>query len=117
MPSGDPGVGSAGGGQEARRLMTICNACRYCEGLCAVFPAMERLSVFEDTDLRYPANVCHDCRACFYACQFAPPHEFGVNVPRAFAELRRETYARHARPAVVGRAYARNGLVVALTVT
>ena len=24
------------------RVMQICNACRYCEGFCAVFPAMER---------------------------------------------------------------------------
>ena len=27
--------------EEADRLMTVCNSCRYCEGLCAVFPAME----------------------------------------------------------------------------
>ena len=27
---------------EGERLMTICNSCRYCEGFCAVFPAMER---------------------------------------------------------------------------
>ena len=26
---------------EADRLMTVCNSGRYCEGLCAVFPAME----------------------------------------------------------------------------
>jgi citrate/tricarballylate utilization protein len=25
-------------GIEARRQMEICNACRYCEGYCAVFP-------------------------------------------------------------------------------
>ena len=27
--------------EEAERQLTICNACRYCEGYCAVFPAME----------------------------------------------------------------------------
>ena len=27
--------------EEAARQMSVCNACRYCEGLCAVFPAME----------------------------------------------------------------------------
>jgi hypothetical protein len=27
---------------EARRQPDVCNACRYCKGLCAVFPAMER---------------------------------------------------------------------------
>jgi hypothetical protein len=26
---------------EAARVMSICNACRYCEGHCAVFQAME----------------------------------------------------------------------------
>ena len=25
---------------EAARMLQICNACRYCEGFCAVFPAM-----------------------------------------------------------------------------
>ncbi len=98
---------------EARTAMTICNACRYCEGLCAVFPAMERRLAFSDSDLRYLANLCHDCRECFYACQYAPPHEFGINLPDVFGALRRETYERHARPAVIGRAYRRNGLAVA----
>ena len=27
---------------EVSRQMQICNACRYCEGFCAVFPAMTR---------------------------------------------------------------------------
>ena len=27
--------------KEAQRCTTICNACRYCEGFCAVFPVME----------------------------------------------------------------------------
>ena len=27
---------------EVARVMQICNACRYCEGFCAVFPAMTR---------------------------------------------------------------------------
>ena len=30
------------GFSKAERLMTICNACRYCEGFCDVFPAMEK---------------------------------------------------------------------------
>ena len=25
---------------EVERVMQVCNACRYCEGFCAVFPAM-----------------------------------------------------------------------------
>jgi citrate/tricarballylate utilization protein len=78
--------------QEADRVMVICNACRYCEGFCAVFPAMERRRTFEDRDLKYLANLCHNCRDCYYACQYAPPHEYQLNVPRALAELRLETY-------------------------
>ena len=69
---------------EARRVMTICNACRYCEGFCAVFPAMELRLEFAAGDLIYLANLCHDCGACYHACQYAPPHEFAVNVPAAF---------------------------------
>lgn len=73
---------------EAERLMTICNSCRYCEGLCAVFPAMEMRRAFSDGDLRYLANLCHECGACYYDCQFSPPHEFDVNVPRTLAQVR-----------------------------
>ncbi len=97
---------------EAARLMTICNACRYCEGLCAVFPAMERRRIFLDGDLEFLANLCHNCGACLHDCQYAPPHEFAVSVPANLAELRTETWQRHAWPPVVGRAFARNGLVV-----
>ena len=43
--------------READRLMTICNACRYCEGLCAVFPAMEMRRTFTAGDLNYLANL------------------------------------------------------------
>jgi citrate/tricarballylate utilization protein len=64
---------------EADRLMTVCNSCRYCEGLCAVFPAMEMRRAFSDGDLNYLANLCHSCGACYVDCQFSPPHEFDVN--------------------------------------
>ena len=67
--------------KDAARQMTICNACRYCEGYCAVFPAMELRRTFTKADILYLANLCFDCRACYYACQYAPPHEFAVNVP------------------------------------
>ena len=73
---------------EADRLMTVCNSCRYCEGLCAVFPAMEMRRAFPDGDLNYLANLCHGCGACYYDCQFSPPHEFDVNVPRVLAQVR-----------------------------
>ena len=81
----------AGGGDtlaEARRTMEICNACRYCEGFCPVFPAMELRRAFSDGDLGYLANLCHNCKGCWHACQYAPPHEWGLNLPRAFADLR-----------------------------
>ncbi|MFM1807257.1 MAG: tricarballylate utilization protein TcuB, partial [Pseudomonadota bacterium] len=26
--------------KEVSRMLHICNGCRYCEGFCAVFPAM-----------------------------------------------------------------------------
>ncbi|MBI3433935.1 MAG: tricarballylate utilization 4Fe-4S protein TcuB [Proteobacteria bacterium] len=98
---------------EAERLMTICNSCRYCEGLCAVFPAMEMRRAFSAGDLNYLANLCHGCGACYYDCQFAPPHAFDVNVPRNFAALRAQSYATYAWPRALSGLFARNGLAVA----
>ena len=99
---------------EARRAMEVCNACRYCEGFCAVFPAMELRREFSSGDLNYLANLCHSCRGCYYACQYAPPHEFGINVPRVLAEVRAESYAQYAWPGPLAALYRRNGLVMAL---
>jgi citrate/tricarballylate utilization protein len=98
----------------ARRNMEICNACRYCEGYCAVFPAMQLRTDFSDGDLNYLANLCHGCQGCFHACQYAPPHEFGVNVPQAFATLRNETYEQYAWPKPLARVFQNNGTVVSL---
>jgi citrate/tricarballylate utilization protein len=100
--------------REAGRLMTICNACRYCEGLCAVFPAMEMRFTFGDGDLNYLANLCHQCGACYTDCQYSPPHEFDVNVPASLAKLRNDSYAQYAWPQALSGAFARNGLVVTL---
>ncbi len=100
---------------ELARQMTICNACRYCEGFCAVFPAMTlRLSFDNKADLNYLANLCHNCGACLHACQYAPPHEFMVNVPQAMAKVRMETYMDFAWPASMGALYKRNGLTVSM---
>ncbi|KIT16251.1 tricarballylate utilization 4Fe-4S protein TcuB [Jannaschia aquimarina] len=99
---------------EVARQMQVCNACRYCEGLCAVFPAMERRRVFTEGDVDYLANLCHNCGACHYDCQYAPPHPFAVNVPQAMAELREESYARFAWPQALGPVFARNGVWIAL---
>ena len=99
---------------EGRRMASICNACRYCEGYCAVFPALERRLSFAEGDLAYLANLCHDCGSCYYACQYAPPHEFQLNFPKMLAQLRGETYKRYAWPGTLARAFERNGLVVSL---
>lgn len=99
---------------EVGRQMQICNACRYCEGFCAVFPAMTRRLEFGKSDIHYLANLCHNCGACLHACQYAPPHEFAVNVPRAMAEVRGQTYADYAWPPMLGRLYQRNGLTLSL---
>jgi len=99
---------------EAARQLQICNACRYCEGFCAVFPAMTRRLEFGKADVDYLANLCHNCGACLHACQYAPPHEFAVNVPRAMAAVRVQTYADYAWPAPLGRLYRHNGLTLAL---
>jgi len=98
--------------REAARLMTVCNACRYCEGLCAVFPAMEMRRTFAAADLNYLANLCHGCGACFPDCQYSPPHEFNVDVPQTFAKLRNDSYAAYAWPGALSGAFAAQGLVV-----
>ena len=100
--------------EEADRLMTVCNSCRYCEGLCAVFPAMEMRRAFSDGDLNYLANLCHGCGACYTDCQFSPPHEFNVNVPKVLAIARAESYAAYAWPAAFSGAFARNGLAISI---
>lgn len=102
------------GEQEVARQLQICNACRYCEGFCAVFPAMTRRLEFGKADIHYLANLCHNCGACYHACQYAPPHEFAVNVPQSMAQVRGQTYADYAWPKALGALYKRNGLTVAL---
>src|SRR5882757_2918682 len=99
---------------EADRLMTVCNSCRYCEGICAVFPAMEMRRAFSVGDLNYLANLCHSCGACYYDCQFSPPHEFNVNVPAVLAQVRGESYEAYAWPRFLSGSFQRNGLVISI---
>ena len=110
---GRPATPSAAEAEVARQLQ-ICNACRYCEGFCAVFPAMARRLEFGPADVHYLANLCHNCGACLHACQYAPPHEFAVALPTAMATVRGQTYADHAWPQALSRLYQRNGLTLAL---
>jgi len=102
---------------EVARILQICNACRYCEGFCAVFPAMTRRIEFPKGDMHYLANLCHQCGACLHACQYAPPHDFGVNVPRAMSSVRMKTYSEYAWPAPLGKLYQRNGLAIAIALS
>jgi len=99
---------------EVARQMQICNSCRYCEGFCAVFPAMTRRLEFAKADVHFLANLCHNCGACLHSCQYAPPHEFAVNVPQAMASVRGQTYIDYAWPPALGKLYQRNGLTLSL---
>ena len=99
---------------EVGRQMQVCNACRYCEGFCAVFPAMARRLEFGKADIHYLASLCHNCGACLHACQYAPPHEFAINVPQAMARVRGQTYSDYAWPSAMGGLYRRQGLTLAL---
>ncbi|WP_193142130.1 MULTISPECIES: tricarballylate utilization 4Fe-4S protein TcuB [unclassified Meridianimarinicoccus] len=99
--------------QEARRQAEICNACRYCEGYCSVFPALHQERFFSDGNLTQLANLCHNCRGCYYACQYTAPHEFDLNLPKALAEVRRESWENHAWPAPVARVFQANGTLIA----
>jgi citrate/tricarballylate utilization protein len=102
---------------EVARVLQVCNACRYCEGFCGVFPAMTRRLEFGKADIHYLANLCHNCGACLHACQYAPPHPFAVNVPQAMARVRVRTYADYAWPAPLGALYRRSGLTLALALS
>ena len=98
---------------EARRHADICNACRYCEGYCSVFPAMFSKREFQDGDLTQFASLCHNCRGCYYACQYAEPHEFALNLPVALAELRHESWKASAWPRGLAALFDRAGVAVA----
>lgn len=98
---------------EARRQIEICNACRYCEGFCSVFPAMTRDKVFANGDLTHLANLCHNCRGCYYSCQYTEPHEFALNLPAALAELRQDSWERLVGPGILARAFHERGVALA----
>ena len=99
---------------EVQRVLQICNACRYCEGFCATFQSMTRRLDFNLADVHFMANLCHNCGACLHACQYAPPNEFGVNIPQAMAKVRLETYQTYAWPKQLGSLYQKNGLALTM---
>lgn len=105
--------------EEAARQLAICNSCRYCEGYCAVFPALETKDAFRLTEISHLANLCHDCQACLHACMYAPPHEFAVNLPDLLSQVREESYARYI-PAPAAPSWMRlrgRGVIAATVVT
>ena len=101
---------------EARRQIEICNACRYCEGYCSVFPAITRERTFSVADVTQLANLCHDCRSCYYACQYTEPHEFALNFPKALAAVRQHSWQQFAVPEIVAGVFHKSGVATALTV-
>lgn len=102
--------------KEVDRQLTVCNACRYCEGYCAVFPAMELRRTFDEKDIVHLANLCFDCRACYNACPYTPPHDYAINIPQVMAEVRVQTYREYSAPNVLARLFGGNTKLVALTV-
>jgi citrate/tricarballylate utilization protein len=102
---------------QGQHAMTVCNACRYCEAYCPVFQAMERRTSFAKADMLYLANLCHNCGECLYACQYAPPHEFGINVPRVMSEMRLRSYEECCWPGFMSAAFRRNGIVTSLVLS
>ena len=101
--------------ERGAHVMTVCNACRYCEQYCPVCPAMEQRVTFTAGDLSYLANLCHNCGECLYACQYAPPHEFGINVPQTLGALRLHSYEDYCWPRGLAGAFRRNSLATSLS--
>lgn len=100
--------------QEARRQAEICNACRYCEGYCSVFPALHQERFFSDGNLTQLANLCHNCRGCYYACQYTAPHEFDLNLPKALAEVRLDSWEAFAWPGPLAQIFQKSGVMIAV---
>ncbi|MDC7785877.1 tricarballylate utilization 4Fe-4S protein TcuB [Rhodoplanes sp. TEM] len=99
--------------EEAERVLRLCSACMYCDGVCAVFPAIAGKATVPLADVAHIANLCHGCRGCWYACQYAPPHPFAVNVPQTLAAARRLSYADFSRPRWLAAGFGRRAWAVA----
>jgi citrate/tricarballylate utilization protein len=96
--------------ESARRALEICKACRYCDDYCVVFRAIDGRRDFSRADLFYLANLCHNCSNCYYACQYAPPHEFDINLPRRFAQIRAASWRHYGWPRFLAGLFPRNGV-------
>src|SRR4051812_1604779 len=78
---------------------------------------MENRTSFPKGDILYLANLCHNCGECLYACQYAPPHEFGINVPRVLAAGRLESYEEYCWPPFMSGMFRRSGMVATSAVS
>ena len=94
--------------EEAARQLGICNSCRYCEGYCGAFKALTRYRSFDAPTVSHLANLCHNCRGCYYACQYTEPHEFAINIPALLANVRAENWEQHVKPQKLSQAMQRN---------
>jgi len=104
--------------REASRQFIVCNACRYCEGFCAVFPAIEkRLWSYEKGYIDHVANLCHDCRNCFYSCPYVYPNPFSINIPLLLSSIRVESYKKYTFPEPLARLFFSRPLLGGLLVT
>src|SRR5260370_31452593 len=52
--------------------------------------------------------------ACYTVCQFSPPHEFNVNVPKTLAIAHAESYAAYAWPQAFSGSFAHNVLEISI---
>ena len=89
--------------EEAVRQLTVCNSCRYCEGYCNAFQALTRYRSFNEQTVSHLANLCHNCRGCYYACQYTEPHAFALNIPALLADVRAKNWQQHIRPSWLSR--------------
>ena len=95
--------------------MQICNACRYCEGFCAVFPAMTRRLEFGKADVQLPRQPLPQLRrlpACLPVRAAARIRGQRAAGDGEGARLRPTPNTR-GRPSL-GALYKRNGLTVSL---
>jgi citrate/tricarballylate utilization protein len=74
---------------------------------------MTRQKAFADGDITHLANLCHNCRGCEYSCQYTEPHEFALNLPAALAEVRQDSWERHAWPQPLARSFHASGGAIA----
>jgi len=98
--------------KSARRQLEICNACRYCESYCSVFPAVHEQRSFSDAQIKQLANLCHNCRGCHYACQYSEPHQFNINIPKALAEVRQDSWHEFAKPRMLAKVFHKSPIAV-----